>query len=108
MSWFADLRIGCRRSSTNAFMSEPVAESVDGKSIAYYLMEYALNVSDDVNAEVLRFEQDLNLYIDSAVDGRCILVSVANQGDDESAFGDREALIALGREAVRAITLGGE
>ena len=54
---------------------------------------------------VYEYNQSVVLYIESPIDGKCIVVSALNSGADESAFADRDAMIELVRQQAACITL---
>lgn len=52
------------------------------------------------------YNQSVVLYLDTKVDGKCILLNAMNTGDSEAAFGDEAAIFDVLRQAVNAITIG--
>lgn len=59
----------------------------------------------DEDEVVYEYNQSVVLYIESPIDGKCIVVSALNSGADESAFADRDAMIELVRQQAACITL---
>lgn len=61
-----------------------------------------------VLAEETRYDytQSVVLYIDSEIDGKCILVNAMNSGDSEAVFGDEAAILDVLRQAATLVTLG--
>lgn len=87
------------------YTAEPVFEEIDGKRIGYYVLEYIIDTAmDDENPEY-QYNQNVSLYIDSNVDGRCVLLSASNVGEDDSVFTDRDAIIELLKEAAKEVVL---
>lgn len=54
---------------------------------------------------VYDYTQSVVLYIDTNVDGKCILLNAMNAGDSEDAFQDVDAMRDVLRQAATAITL---
>lgn len=69
--------------------------------------EAAEDATEDEAADevVYEYNQSVVLYIESPIDGKCIVVSALNSGADESAFADRDAMIELVRQQAACITL---
>lgn len=69
--------------------------------------EAAEDAAEDEAADevVYEYNQSVVLYIESPIDGKCIVVSALNSGADESAFADRDAMIELVRQQAACITL---
>jgi len=51
------------------------------------------------------YNQSVVLYIDSNIDGKCILLNAMNSGDSEASFGDEAAIRDVLRQAVSVISL---
>lgn len=54
---------------------------------------------------VYDYTQSVVLYIDTNVDGKCILLNAMNTGDSEDVFQDVDAILDVLRQAATAITL---
>ena len=89
------------------YQTETITDVVDGRNIAYYVLEYNLNVSEDENNPVYEYNQIVSMYIESPIAERCVLLNASNTGDDESAFADRDAIIDMLKEATKSVTLEG-
>lgn len=87
------------------YQGETVTDVVDGRNVAYYVLEYNMNVSEDENNPEYEYNQTISLYVESPIEGRCVLLNASNTGADESAFGDRDAIIEFLKEASKSITL---
>jgi len=86
--------------------TEPTIEELeDGTKIAYYAMEYTINTTMDEENPEIQYNQTVSMYIDSNVDGNCVLLNASNVGEDESAFGDIDAMVELMKEAVKCVTI---
>lgn len=54
---------------------------------------------------IFDYNQSVVLYIDSKVNGKCILLNAMNSGDSEAAFGDEAVIRDVLRQAASAISL---
>lgn len=85
--------------------TEPVFEEVDGHKIGYYVLEYNINTSEDPENPVYQYTQNVSLYVDCNIDGRCVLLSATNVGDDETVFQDHEAIVEMLKGAAKQVVL---
>lgn len=85
--------------------TETVTDVVDGRNIAYYVLEYNMNVSEEEDNPIYEYNQTVSMYIESPIEGRCVLLNASNTGADESAFGDRDAIIEMLKEATKSVVL---
>jgi len=51
------------------------------------------------------YAQTVVLYIDSEIDGKCVVINATNDGEDETAFKDLDAMRELVKQAAASITI---
>lgn len=87
------------------YQADLVTEEYEGRNISYYVLEYTLNVSEDENNPEYQYCQNISMYIESPIAERCVLLNASNTGTSEEDFGDRDAIIAMLKEATTHVTL---
>lgn len=87
------------------YQGELVTEEYEGRNISYYVLEYNMNISEDPENPEYQYSQSVSLYVESPIAERCVLLNASNTGADETAFGDRDAIINFLKEASKSITL---
>ena len=66
----------------------------------------AEETADDAEEEITyEYTQSVVLYIESPIDGKCVVINAMNNGADESAFGDRDAMLKLVLEQAACVTI---
>lgn len=80
------------------------AES-NGLKIAYYVIEYASTDSSDEENPVTTYTQTVNMYVESNVSERCLILSSNARTDDPADFPERDQVIATLTDAVSGIVL---
>lgn len=94
------------------YKSDVAAETVGDRKIWTILVEYRMENYSEEEAEsdaetepTYSYTQSALVYTDALVSGRSIVISAAVDGDSESVFVDREALLEAAKSAVSSIEL---
>lgn len=87
------------------YTSEVQQDTIDGKTIYTILVEYTMQTNTDTENPEYGYTQSAAAYIDSPLDGRCVLLTANNDGADESAFADRDAMLEFVRNWAATVRL---
>lgn len=87
------------------YESEILETEVDGKNVAYFLIEYTLETSGDEENPVYEYAQDAYAYVESPIDGNCVVICASNSGDSDEVYGDRDAMLDLVLSASKGVTM---
>lgn len=95
-----------------SYKSDVTEETVGDRKVWTVLVEFRMEdyVEEDADSETeteptYTYTQSALVYTDTFVDGRSVVISASVEGDSESAFGDREALLEAAKSAVGSIEL---
>ena len=94
------------------YMGDAIEGSINGVKTYAVVMEYRSEKYQEPTEEETE-EQEVEydytqcavLYLDSNIKEKCVVINAMNSGNDESVFGDREALLDVARAAASSITL---
>lgn len=102
------------------YVGDVVEETIDGVKTYAVTMEYrsekyenpteateeteATEATEEKEPEY-DYTQNVVLYMDSNIKGKCVVINAMNLGDDESVFVDRAALYDVARSVVPSIAL---
>lgn len=85
------------------YQSEPEQVDVGGREAYGFLVEGRTQTNEDEENPVYEYSQNVYLYVDSDIDGCSVLVNAINEGEDESAFADRDAMFELAERAAQSL-----
>lgn len=78
--------------------------------IEYRMEDYAEETTAETTEETevtYTYTQSAVVYVDSNLSDKCVVITLSNEGADESVFGDRAALLTEALAAVPSITVAG-
>lgn len=87
---------------TAAEEEAPAEETADDAEDEAPAEETAADAEEEITYE---YTQSVVLYIESPIDGKCVVINAMNNGADESAFGDRDAMLKLVLEQAACVTI---
>ena len=85
--------------------SEVMTDVVGDHNVAYYTLEYETVEYDENDNETPAFMQMATMYVESPIDGTCVVISATNTGDSEEVYADRDALVESLKPFVEALVL---
>ena len=86
------------------YQSEVQEIDINGRSAYAFIVEGTVQVNEDTENPIYSYTQNAYLCVDSEYPDRSVLVNAINEGDDESVFADRDAMLDLVERAAASLT----
>jgi len=87
------------------YCGEEVRATAGENNVAYYVLEYGIDLDDSEEGVDMEYYQNVYLYIESGIEGCSVSMAATNTVDDPADFRDRDAMVEMILKAAELIVV---